>query len=316
MQIITPTGEKRELTTWYKSGDMDIKTLAVQVPPGAINEKSRMVFGIASGGEVDRDQEVLDPKGWDYKEFLKNPVLLWAHDQRELPVGEIKYIRSSKSKDKISFGAYIHDITPLSNYVWELYKQGILRAFSVGFITKKWEFAKEGNPEGWWRKSLEHELLEISAVPVPAYPGALVVDENEALKSSIDKIRGKKIDPEFDKELEEVCNLTISKCGVLAPATETKTPEDDYFEDFEIDTEDNTAELQEEIEELRARIEEIEKPPEEPKKQRVRLVKTEPKMTKKEFTELLKKEVDSAGIEDVVKDAVKNHLNLIRGRVT
>ena len=277
-------------------------------------------MAVASGTEVDRDGEILESKGWDWKDFLKNPVLLAAHDHYEWPIGKVNWIRYSKKREEVLFEAYIHDITPRANEAWELFKQGILRAFSVGFMSKRWEYTEEGET-GCWRKSLEHELFEISAVPVPAYPGALLTEDNDDLKSWLAQRK------DLSADLCKALNLTSSECGLLVPASSIKTgePGNTSPEDFEIDEDEfknidieegvkSFAELQERVEKLE--IESINLVPDSPKKQRVRLVSPKQKMSREEINALVKQQIKNAGVGDIIKDAVKDHLNLIRGRVT
>jgi hypothetical protein len=60
---------------------------------------------------------------------------------------------------------------PIAKITYGLYKGGFLSAVSVGFIPKKWE---NGSQEvGYRRKYMEQELLEVSAVGIPANPNAL-----------------------------------------------------------------------------------------------------------------------------------------------
>ena len=37
--------------------------------------------------DLDRDEERIDPDGWDLKHYQKNPVILWAHDSRIPAIG-------------------------------------------------------------------------------------------------------------------------------------------------------------------------------------------------------------------------------------
>ena len=63
------------------------------------------------------------------------------------------------------------EVNPLAKLAYGLYQGGFLNAVSVGFIPIRWE---DGNAEaGYRRKYLEQELLEVSAVCIPANPNAL-----------------------------------------------------------------------------------------------------------------------------------------------
>ena len=65
----------------------------------------------------------------------------------------------------------------MAKIAYGLYKGKFLNAVSVGFIPLKWENGTPGSagiPAGEFRrKYLEQELLEVSAVGIPANPSAL-----------------------------------------------------------------------------------------------------------------------------------------------
>ena len=46
----------------------------------------RNVKFIITTGDADRENDVIDPAGWDLSSYLKNPVVMFAHDYGSLPV--------------------------------------------------------------------------------------------------------------------------------------------------------------------------------------------------------------------------------------
>jgi len=61
----------------------------------------------------------------------------------------------------------------MAKVAYGLYKGGFLSAVSVGFIPLQWE---NGTKEaGYRRKYTEQELVEVSAVSIPANPNALAL---------------------------------------------------------------------------------------------------------------------------------------------
>ena len=125
----------------------------------------------ASTSTQDRDGEVIEAAGWDLKNFKKNPVIMYAHDYRSLPIGKATkvWLTGGKLKNTVQFppeGTY-----EFADIVERLVDTGYLRTESVGFIPKKWE---DGNDEKAPKRTyLKQELLEISLVPVPSNPDAL-----------------------------------------------------------------------------------------------------------------------------------------------
>jgi hypothetical protein len=69
--------------------------------------------------------------------------------------------------------------TQMAEEIFQLYKEGFMRAFSVGFIPKEWT---DGDGEKVPRRTYtKWELLEYSAVPVPANPDALALAISKGL---------------------------------------------------------------------------------------------------------------------------------------
>ncbi len=65
----------------YKTLDCEVKKL------------NELTFEFtASNEEIDRDGEIIEAKGWDLKNFKKNPVIIYAHDYRTLPIGKATHI--------------------------------------------------------------------------------------------------------------------------------------------------------------------------------------------------------------------------------
>ena len=127
----------------------------------------------ASTADQDRDGEVIDVSGWDLKNFKKNPVIMFAHDYRTLPIGRATKIgiREGKLVNNVEFppeGTY-----EFADIVERLVGAGFLKTESVGFMPKKWEDG-DGGEKTPRRTYTKQELLEISIVPVPSNPNALM----------------------------------------------------------------------------------------------------------------------------------------------
>jgi hypothetical protein len=126
---------------------------------------------IISTGDIDRTGEVLDPKGWDIDFYKANPIVLWAHDYTQLPIGITDNIEIKDGK-LIASGRFAPaDANPFAQQVRKLYDLGFQRATSVGFIEKE----RNGNI------ITKAELLEWSFVPVPANPFALSIMKNSGI---------------------------------------------------------------------------------------------------------------------------------------
>lgn len=135
-----------------------------------INTEARTLTAYASTADIDRDNEVIQVEAWRASIAGKDSrPLLWAHEYRMLPVGKAEAL--AIDENGLKFTARFAN-TDFANDVWNLYRDGYLDSFSVGFQPKRWEDGQ--SPEHPNRTYTEVELLEISAVPVPANPFATV----------------------------------------------------------------------------------------------------------------------------------------------
>lgn len=141
---------------------MDTKYTSAQVD---VSEKG--IVAIASTSTEDRHGEIVDVEGWDLKNFKKNPVLQWAHDHTQPPIGVAKkvWIEGTGKKAKLMFEPVFHEVTEQARAIKRLFEEKILRTFSVGFRPLE----SDGD------KFLKQELLEISAVNVPANADAMMM---------------------------------------------------------------------------------------------------------------------------------------------
>lgn len=132
-----------------------------------------------STGAVDRDNDTINPEGWKLDNYMKNPVVLFAHDYHSLPVANSLAVWTENGKLKSRAKFTPRDMYPFGYMVYQFYREGFMRATSVGFNPTKWQFNDERK---YGIDFQEQELLEYSCVPVPANPEALI----EATAKGID----------------------------------------------------------------------------------------------------------------------------------
>lgn len=118
---------------------------------------------LASTAAIDRQGDIVRQDGWELENFKKNPVILWAHDYDELPIGKATELNVSVEGLEIEFEFAPAEGNPKAAQVQKLMEEGYLNAVSVGFIPKE----RNGNV------IIRSELLELSVVPVPANQEAL-----------------------------------------------------------------------------------------------------------------------------------------------
>ena len=168
-----------------------------------IDSEERTVTAIITSDAIDRDDEVLLPKGANIEQFEKNPVVLWSHNSSLPPIGKVEWIKRGTGKitAKVKFAA-----TDLAEEVWQLFKGGFLKAFSIGFmpIESRVPTPDDIRKRPEWavvrRIFSAYELLELSAVAVPSNPQALAT----AIKSGKFEVIAKDFNlPEVEDEPEE-----------------------------------------------------------------------------------------------------------------
>ncbi len=128
----------------------------------------KMRFTISTGA-VDRDGDMIDPKGWDLKPFLSNPVVLWGHDYSQPPVGKATNVWSDPQGLHAEVQFTPIGMNPFADMIHDMCKGGFLNATSVGFRVG------ESIPNGTGGYLIKQaELLEFSIVSIPSNPQALI----------------------------------------------------------------------------------------------------------------------------------------------
>jgi HK97 family phage prohead protease len=159
-------------------GDMSCVELAVR----KVDEANRTIEAIVSTADVDRYQEIVEPKAYRkwLKHFKANPVMLAAHDHSAWSTGDPTVIGKwldiqITDSGLLAVGQFMAD-DELAEKYWKRYRDGFMKAFSVGFIahsSEMREFELAPGVSKRLRVFTEVELLEISAVAVPANRQAL-----------------------------------------------------------------------------------------------------------------------------------------------
>lgn len=135
----------------------------------AVNEDARQIEGWATTPDVDRMGDIVLPKGAEYK--LPIPFLL-DHDHSQV-VGEVE--RVEVSDEGIRFFAHIKKIVEegeaksLCDKAWSYIKHGLRKAVSIGFRPLDFDVLPNGG-----LKFTSWEWFELSAVGIPAQPGAVI----------------------------------------------------------------------------------------------------------------------------------------------
>lgn len=130
---------------------------------------------VASTTGVKRDGLTLDMKGAQVDNYLKNPVVLWAHDYRgeRLPIGKTTRLRTTTKEMRAVIQFDLSD--PFAAEVDRKYDEKFLNAVSIGWVDLEYDEQR--------RTVVKWELLDISSVPVPGDPDALLRREYAMIRS-------------------------------------------------------------------------------------------------------------------------------------
>ena len=119
----------------------------------------------------DRDRDTISAAGWKLENFRKNPVVLFAHNSRGLPIARDDGLTLDESGLVGTPRFCDAEMNPMGPMVERMLRGGFLNAASVGFLPMIWQINEQERGYDF----LEQELLEYSIVPIPANPGALVI---------------------------------------------------------------------------------------------------------------------------------------------
>ena len=166
------------MTTEQQRADM-VELLGLGLAVRQIEETSRTAFFVASTDAVDTYDEIVDQGSWELDIYRSNPVVLFAHKSRELPIGKCVDVgvRGGRLECAIEFAP--EAANPEAEKVWQLVRGRFLQAVSVGFIPRdgKWEMRNGREVFVLYGNSLR----EISVTPVPANHEALAKMRARAL---------------------------------------------------------------------------------------------------------------------------------------
>jgi len=155
--------DRLELTLGIKSISRSEKQATVAPDGTEIPEDALYIEGYASTPDVDRYGEIVAADAFKkgIKNYLKNPIVLFAHDD-EQPIGVCVELEVTDEGCRVRCAV-------VNEEKKALIKAGVLRAFSIGFLVKKYVMDTETEVP----TITELELVEISVVAVPANQEAL-----------------------------------------------------------------------------------------------------------------------------------------------
>lgn len=153
--------------------------------------EGRRILFVMSDETPDRSGDVVQQSGWELSGFMKNPVFLSMHDSTRYPIGawEKVWVEGKQLRGIARFAD--EGTHPEADLAYSLYKQGIMNAVSVKFLGNEYEPNDHGG-----LTFTQQELLECSAVPVPANANALAIARNFDAKTRGVFLKGESEEPD------------------------------------------------------------------------------------------------------------------------
>lgn len=150
---------------------MQLRTKEYSVSIKSVDVAKREATFIASTSAIDSYEESIDQTSWRLERYRANPVVLFGHKSRELPIGTSVKTGLVGGNLEVVIRFATEKANPLAENVFQSVREGTLRAVSVGFVPNT---IRSEMRDG---KSItvlaDCELHEISVVPIPANPEAL-----------------------------------------------------------------------------------------------------------------------------------------------
>jgi len=155
---------------------------SVDIEVRSFNEEERSVEVVASTDTIDGHGDIVE-QSFDLKRFKKNPVILWLHNsfgfldgstaKDFLPIGraEKTKVADGQLETKIFFAT--EKANPLAEQIFQLFREKILRAVSIGFRPGKVTRTEDNDTGKVTYRLADNELFEISVVPIPSNPDAV-----------------------------------------------------------------------------------------------------------------------------------------------
>ena len=139
----------------------------------------------------DREGDVVVPEGGNFANFMKSPVLMWAHGGSDgyasVPIGSVTALEVMPGHGVKAEWKWLEG-DPFADRIKNAWKQGVVRASSIGFKPLTYQKNGAGNDIETW------ELLELSLCAIPMNPEAVrslkalgLMDGTEVLRMADDK---------------------------------------------------------------------------------------------------------------------------------
>lgn len=120
---------------------------------------------------IDADQENVNTFGFDLKRLANGTMPILFNHQQDKPVGKVLEATYDAEGLLIKAKIYKYKDDPLTGFVYNSVKNGVITAFSVGMLVKDFDVVEQDGDE--YLQLSQSEVIEVSLVAVPSNPEAL-----------------------------------------------------------------------------------------------------------------------------------------------
>lgn len=167
---------------------------------------------VVSTGKLDRHGTEIDTAGIDFKDYMRNPVVLYNHNYDRI-IG--RCVGLEVKGRKLFAQMEFNDKNEFALEKKQEVEDSFLNGASIGFMVKEWTYDEDRNVF----KIMESELLEFSLVSVPSNRESLILSrdagELSLLRSEIAELRKVITQKDFTVTQKDL-DFTIT--GSLDPA--------------------------------------------------------------------------------------------------
>lgn len=196
----------------------------------AIDKENFTLTMVASTQDMDRHGDTVLQAGWDLGPYGKNPVILNSHnygDATEVIARATRTEVVGKGKRAKLEQDWLFAVkeNPKAKIIFDLYAGKFLNTSSVGFIPRK--FAEKADGTKDWYVIEEAELLEVSAVSVPANAFALAKSKGIDVEALGEPAPEEEAEPEAETPEHDATTCEDEDCDKCADEIEAEAPATD-----------------------------------------------------------------------------------------
>lgn len=164
-----------------------MKKLAFSTVTRAVDPEAGIFEAMISTEGKDRQGDIVVASGGRFEAFMRNPVVLFAHDSSQPPVAKALDVEVRGAGVRSVFQFPHEGVSARADEVHRLWSAGFLNAVSIGFMPEK---VSPLDDKSFGLRFDEWELVEFSIVPVPANREALrlalrYVDQSDEEEAAI-----------------------------------------------------------------------------------------------------------------------------------